>query len=408
MEKTVSIKFYWNGLKVNGSKKLIKCSYSLDNNRDGSPSVSIYAGDYGASLPQDIFSVCNDTDLYTDYFDKDSAEVTPDHPLYNYARYAAMKARYHYDAKHRTYLEKSLASPERWSGSHKMYRDDLDGLLKRNADFEAATDPGQPAAEDVEKCHALRLEKENARRMAEKEAEQKTRERYLNKRCEGAAFIRETMEAHPVKENTPVIRIHWSEHPAFYAWKDDELVLSPEAADIILKTFDEQEVKERGTEGGGYFKTSLSVEENGEVIYGGCRYDLGDGDGGLFEHIRAFGKFVAEKGQYGRGATEEDKADGEGIIALADRLESYKDGGIVTSVELAPYMNDVMEQINKKLDEEHERTNALLRLLPNEALVALAEEFMSEQEPDTARRIILELAKKDKTAALEAMEKLGL
>lgn len=45
---TTSIKFYYNGLKLNGSRELIKCFYGLDNNREHSPSVSIYAKGYGA------------------------------------------------------------------------------------------------------------------------------------------------------------------------------------------------------------------------------------------------------------------------------------------------------------------------------------------------------------------------
>lgn len=39
-----------------------------------------------------------------------------------------------------------------------------------------------------------------------------------------------TAAEHPIVEGQPVVRIHWSEHPAFSAWKDDELVLSVAAA----------------------------------------------------------------------------------------------------------------------------------------------------------------------------------
>ena len=138
------------------------------------------------------------------------------------------------------------------------------------ANFNAAEDPGQPTAADVEACHALRLAEENARREKEHEEELQRREKALNEQNNGRRFIEQTAAEHPIEEGQPVVRIHWSEHPAFYGWKDDELVLSVAAAEIILKTFDEQ----KRAENGGYYKTKFSIEEDGEVVYGGGRYDL--------------------------------------------------------------------------------------------------------------------------------------
>ena len=85
--KTESIRFFWNGIKVNGGK-LIRCYYFTDSRSD---SVTISARDY-ADLPRDKFTVKNETDPYTDYFDSDSATLTPAHPLYKYARAAALKS----------------------------------------------------------------------------------------------------------------------------------------------------------------------------------------------------------------------------------------------------------------------------------------------------------------------------
>ena len=85
--KTESIRFFWNGIKVNGGK-LIRCYYFTDSRSD---SVTISARDYD-HLPRDLFTVKNETDLYTDYFDSDSATLTPEHPLYMYARAAALKS----------------------------------------------------------------------------------------------------------------------------------------------------------------------------------------------------------------------------------------------------------------------------------------------------------------------------
>lgn len=92
-QATQSIKFFWNGIKVNGEKKLIRCRYSLDNSTAVSvPCVTIYARDYSGELPGDLFSVRNDTDSYQDYFCPDEAVLDPAHPLYHYARAAAIKA----------------------------------------------------------------------------------------------------------------------------------------------------------------------------------------------------------------------------------------------------------------------------------------------------------------------------
>ena len=85
---TTAIKFFWNGIKVNGGS-LIKCWFHLcDNERDGEI-VRISAKGYGAELPGVVFAVTNAADIYTDYFDTDSATLTPAHPLYKYARAAA-------------------------------------------------------------------------------------------------------------------------------------------------------------------------------------------------------------------------------------------------------------------------------------------------------------------------------
>lgn len=90
---TQSIKFFWNGIKLNGSKQLIRCFYSLDNRHDGRECVTIYARDYSGHLPGDMFPVENETDSMTDYFETDRASLFPGHPLYLYARAAAVSAK---------------------------------------------------------------------------------------------------------------------------------------------------------------------------------------------------------------------------------------------------------------------------------------------------------------------------
>ena len=113
-----TIKFFWNGIKVNGENKLIRCFYSLDNNRDNIPSVSISCRDYSGHLPGELFLVENHTDLYTDYHDTDRATVTPDHPLYPYIRAAALKAATRDEPKYLDHLRAVLETPDRYPGHH--------------------------------------------------------------------------------------------------------------------------------------------------------------------------------------------------------------------------------------------------------------------------------------------------
>ena len=305
--------------------------------------------------------------------------------------------------EHRAREQKDLRH-EPWAGYIDALKADIARWQRETADFNATEDPGQPTAADVEACHALRLAEENARREKEHEEELQRREKALNEQNNGRRFIEQTAAEHPIEEGQPVVRIHWSEYPAFYSWKDDELVLSVAAAEIILKTFDEQ----KRAENGGYYKTKFSIEEDGEVVYGGGRYDLGDGDGGLCEHIRAFGRHLMERGQFGQGATEEDKQEGAKIVEFANRLQSYTPGGYIESVEPAPYINTILEALQKKREEEVDNLSALIRLLPDEGIIGMASDLAKNGSPETARYVLLQLAQRDKKKAAEAARSLGL
>ena len=403
--KTESIRFYYNGLRVNGERTLTRCCYTLDNRCDGAECVTIYAKGYD-DLPRDIFPVENDSDSYTDYFENDRATLFPDHPLYKFARYAAMKANVCGNTKSIERVSKKISgmSREPWAGYINTLKADITRWQREIDDFNAAEDPGQPTAADVEACHALRLAEENARREKEHEEELQRREKALNEQNNGRRFIEQTAAEHPIEEGQPVVRIHWSEHPAFYGWKDDELVLSVAAAEIILKTFDEQ----KSAENGGYYKTKFSIEEDGEVVYGGGRYDLGDGDGGLCEHIRSFGRYQMEHGHCGKEPTEEDKQEGAKIVEFANRLQSYTPGGYIESVEPAPYINTILEALQKKREEEVDNLSALIRLLPDEGIIGMASDLAKNGLPETARYVLLQLAQRDKKKAAEAARSLGL
>ena len=104
--KTESIKFYWNGIKVNGGK-LIRTCYNIDNINDPQ-SVSISARDYD-HLPGDVFSVRNDSDIYADYFDSDRTTIDAGHPLYIPALVAALKSNLRMVDSHIKYAQLLIA-----------------------------------------------------------------------------------------------------------------------------------------------------------------------------------------------------------------------------------------------------------------------------------------------------------
>ena len=304
------VKIYYNGIKIDGGK-LIKCGYSLDNNADHSESVSIYARDY-SSLPRDLLPVKNNSDSYTDYFEHDHAYITPDHPLYKYFRYAAAKAAIRDLKGSIAYHEKELAGRERWAGQHDFYKKENDRDRAKLAELEKTEDPGQPTAEDLAEIDRQKQEAENARKAAEHEEQLRQRENYLRQRNAGRDLIHAEAAAHPIQDGEPVVCINWSEHPGFYEYADDELLLSVTAAENILAKLDREqnETRETPTGSGWYFKTHFTItgkDESGEEFSYSGRYDLGDNDGGLVEHIRAFGRYYLTHDEHGHEKAEPDE-----------------------------------------------------------------------------------------------------
>lgn len=311
----MTVKIYWNGIKINGDK-LIRCGYSLHDDH-----VSIYARDY-ADLPRNLLPVENDSDSYTDYFEEDHAQITPEHPLYKYFVYAAMKAQARLDRPYCEKLHATLASgkPEPWPGHYDSLRDDLARREKFLAEFDTTPDPGQPTAADLEKIDQQRQKRENDAREAAQLEQQRMQEEALIKRVEGEKLIKAQMEAHPIKDGEPTVLIHWSEHPAFYGWKDDELIMSVAAADRILGTLDMQEyVKHKG-----YDKTKFSImgtDPDGEPINYTGRYDLGDGERGLIKHIHNFGAWYLTHDESGHTLSE--PLETNGTVEFAAWLKQF-------------------------------------------------------------------------------------
>lgn len=106
------LRFLWNGLKVNGGGQLHKCSYSqgkLVHYPEGT--ITIYSSDYVRfpSAVAQLFTIENNSDLQSDYFDDDKVRVIPNHPLYSLVK-AAFDAQ---EAHHQRRVTKLNA---KWTG----------------------------------------------------------------------------------------------------------------------------------------------------------------------------------------------------------------------------------------------------------------------------------------------------
>lgn len=360
--KTESIRFFWNGIKVNGGK-LIRCYYFTDSKSD---SVTISARDYD-HLPRDLFTVKNETDLYTDYFDSDSATLTPAHPLYKYARAAALKSAMRGEPEYIAKLEQDEQDARQPGRYHWRKPEDIraeidrrQAQLDRNAAELATLPKGHPTAADVEAVHEMNTAAESAR-LAREHAEQlERREKAIRTRNENRAFIEQTAAAHPIKDGAPVVTVEWS--------------------------------------------------ENGEPSTYEGRYDLGDNDGGLVAHIRSFGAFLRDKGDFGNGKpTTENQETGAAIVAVADLLERYTEGGRVVSVMPAPWLEEYKRRKAEQAQQEQEQARQdfagileSVQMLTDEQLerAVFAISPTDKEKIDVARFFLQELHRRDEANAL--------
>lgn len=77
----MDVKFVWNGIKVDG--KLHRAWYSVGNLVNyPADTVTIYCRDYDPLPKINGLNVENDTDLMTDYFEKDRVRVLSSNPHY--------------------------------------------------------------------------------------------------------------------------------------------------------------------------------------------------------------------------------------------------------------------------------------------------------------------------------------
>lgn len=96
-----ALRFFWNGIKTNGGK-LDLCRFdghSLINYPAGT--ITINKRNHSPFSPEvrAAFTVQNESDGMTDYFEKDHIRVVPTHPLYAQVADALAKFNAHYDKR---------------------------------------------------------------------------------------------------------------------------------------------------------------------------------------------------------------------------------------------------------------------------------------------------------------------
>lgn len=319
-----SIKFFYNGLRLNGSRTLCRVGYSLDLDAQ---TVTIYARS-GETLPRELFTVENDTDLYTDYFDNDRATLTQAHPLYKFAAYAAARADLRRQNARADYLRDRIAAPNTWDAMHPdALTVELEAVDARRAALEAIPDPGQPTAADLAAIDQMNQDAENAARAAAQAEEQRRREEALAESAATRAIVREEITAHPLDTNAPAVDFTFSESPAFNDFAADDgiasLVCSIPAAEAIVRRLDLYYNPEQVAPH-CYEKTDFTVyypAEGGTFETYSGRLDLGTEYGGLVQHIRRHADTLRNGNGY-HTPDDNDRAEAARVDALADLLDA--------------------------------------------------------------------------------------
>lgn len=313
------IKIFWNGVKLNG--ELQKFYFSMNGEN-----VSFIDNErYGrATMPKECgLVVINNSDSMTDYFEEDHGYITPEHPLYKFFAHAARQARIHYC---KSQIKQNERMAKKYGSDYSVQTSKCESEI---AEMEIWENPGQPTAADFEKVAAYLAEKK-AKAEAEKaaqEAKEEAERAEARERTE--KFVAETInkhtEAFPLVEGAPVVEIGYSEMFGLPGGgKNECLRLSVAAADRILGELDvwQHNVRETSDFYGWYHKTDFAIKwtENGEESTYRGRYDLGDGEGGLLNHIRNFGEWHRTHEEF--GAEKKNPDETNEILEFVKMLEN--------------------------------------------------------------------------------------
>ena len=183
--------------------------------------------------------------------------------------------------------------------------------------------PTLSAARTVEALEEAEKKAQAAKEEAEKKAEEerKTARETTQKVTESAIALYTAM--HPVKEGKPTVKIGKSEMRGLPGCFEEYIEVSLQAADKILGTLDmwQHQVRETSDCFGYYHKTDfiITYTENGEANTYEGRYDIGDGEGGLLNHIRNLGEWYRTHEEFGKEKETPDETND--ILEFVKKLE---------------------------------------------------------------------------------------
>lgn len=123
----MTIKFVWNGIKVDG--ELYKASYYKSGYTAASgldqETITVYGKDYKPLPRIDGMEIENDTEIMTDYFENDRMRIAPGKKYYEEALEAYKAQELHMEKRHMKNLEKRM---EKVKGTiyEKKYREEIE------------------------------------------------------------------------------------------------------------------------------------------------------------------------------------------------------------------------------------------------------------------------------------------
>lgn len=293
-----SVKIYYNGLKVN-DQPMYSYYPMIRNLGTKDEFIQLSAVKYvSRTLPRFLFEPeVEQLDFLkrTSYTDNSSEEpVSPDHPFYPFFRRAVAQMRIREMQRYGIKLsDKELET--------------FRAILK-----EPAVHPTKADIQNLLKWKATKRKEILAARREKERKELKTEEKARKKEfTETSNILENSLLKYPLKSGEPFVVIHWSEasclnyHPQkkyseCYHWNDKvELEMSLQAANEALGELDKYYAKKNA--GCGYEKTSFVVHVPGEEDYEG-RYDLGDDEKSLIQHILSFSEYhgITKNVEYAR------------------------------------------------------------------------------------------------------------
>lgn len=305
LELLKDVRFFYNGVRVNGERKIQKVHYTWR----GCGEIGIYI---------DYLQNCA-ADLLVSYKDMGLNPIQKDNPLYPYIYNAALQSNIHGDKREINWFKKRITKlseyakrPISMKGSIesysliRQYEQKIKAFELRIEKYESEIikDIKNPDEKVLEayRSYVKGKYQEFMEEQERKEGEKQEQIWKVYKRKEGHKKYAEKLnELYPIQENGYCVEFEFSESLAI----DEGMKMSLKAADKYLGFLDEEQNTNRdnGEEGWGWYdKTYFEIiNEKGKVEFSD-RFDIGDGD--------------TYKGNYGLVAR---------IMNFAERVRLYPD-----------------------------------------------------------------------------------